>query len=376
MAALTQIFHLLRNGYMAQDILKAVTKTKPEIATSINKLLDYGYEADALLKAMTDKKDKTTPSMFRSEFGDYLRRINDQSQKDYNKLIKGIVMAGATAKEAQSIFKKYGKPPIEVLPPEAPKKEMPSVAKQPTLIAPIPTMERPVETQVQAQPQVVPKRRQIATAPEMPQEPIALAPPGGLTPKQQTIAMKEASLAKERQQPAQPSAPIILEQQIPVMKAQPQVAPQPMMPVVQPIAMQPSTLFSTQQYAKNPTFGNALDKVIKQGLSKKQIMELIKKAFSKQAREFEQETGRSIEEEVDAMMGERKEKRKPKLPQSKEEKLLENAGLKPKVKQLRTKGQSMLEQLVEPPMQKKTTENVDKQAFLMEMQKLKDILGR
>lgn len=315
---LTQIFNLLQKGYLAKDILGAVTKLKPDLSDKVGQLMKYGYGAEVILKALTDKSNKTTPSMFRSEFGDYLRNVNEQSAKDYDKLIKTITTAGVASKAVSNLFSKYGTPSLEMgdQGAEVPQEE-PSAAPQ----------------------------QQV-------QQPVA--PPEGLIPSQERVASIPS---------AQPSA-------------EQMQAPEMRMPSTGMGQAEQPSLFSSRQYQQNPVFGDTIVKAVKQNFSKKQIMELVNKAFRKQAADFEQETGKSIEDEIDTLMKSKRDVvdsilyKKSQMP-------LVDAGVKPKLSLSKKKpSASLLEQMIQPSTElpKGVTPNVDKQAFLMQMEELKKLL--
>lgn len=377
MNAIVQALGLLSTGLKAADIIEAIADNKPDLSGKIDKLIQTGQSAESILRALVDKENKTTERMFRSEFGDYLANIKKQSAKDYKSLVNTIATAGIATVAGSKLFKKYGQPAIEILGPEqtSEKPIAPETAAEsfrappqvemrpPSQVAPSAAVEQPL----------VPKTRQIST-PIPTEAPIPLPSSEGLTPRQENIVRREQELRQQQAQPQAQVQPIILEQRPAPIAPRPQAAMPEPVPRVEPI--KGPMLLETEQYKKNPVFGNAILKAVKQGFSKKQVKELIEKAFRKQAGEFEQETGRNIEDELDILYS-GKNKVLQSILTPAEEKPLVEAGLKPKLKLSKAKPNvSMLDVLTQAPEQKQTgvSPNVDKQAFLMQLQELKKLL--
>lgn len=379
-----QIFNLVARGVQASTILKGITELSPKLSPAIDKLFAAGLVADMILPKLVSKEE-IPPSMFRSDFGDYLGQIKANSAKDYNRLIKALVTTGATGTAVKSIFSKYKIPDrfmqpdfttqedIEILPAE-PVGQKPTVPRQAAQIEM--QSPEPIVTQQQQplplQPAGIAPQRQITT-PIPSGATIPMAPPEGLTPRQQTISAREQQLVQERQQPTPQLQPIVLEQKAPAPQIIREQAPSAEMQ--RQDAKRPM-LLDTQQYSRNPVFGDTLLKAVKQGFNKKQIKDLIQKAFRRQAAEFEEETGRSIEDELDILYEGKKDILERTL-MPKKEKPLVDAGLKPKLKLAKPKpSKSLLEQIIEPTAElpRSVSPNVDKQAFLMQMEELKKLL--
>lgn len=389
MRALTSVFNALRQGKNATQILGSVAKAAPKVGDKLAKFAAAGYTADFILSRLVSPEGKVPESMFRSDFGDYLAQMQENNKQDYNRLIKTLVTTGVGAKAVKDIFARNNIPMSIITPakPPAPPSAPPTtitVGGRPSPSAPA---QIGVPTPQTAQPIPAPRRIQT-TVPATGGSAIPMPPPGGLTPFQAKVAQTPPT-----PQVIPSGSPIALPQQMPMAQPQP-VQPQVPVGKVQPMQPQapiapvatPTALLASETIKNKPALGQALVKAVKQGMKKKQIMELIERNFKQAAGSFEDETGMSIEEAVDELIANKdtiEEPKKPKAPKtvrligSKNDKKLEDAGLKPKIK---VKQQpDMLGQLTQAPSikmpQRENTENVDKQAFIMQLQELKKLLG-
>lgn len=383
----SQIFNLVAQGVAASTILDGLTKAAPKISPVVSKLLTAGVAADMILPKLISKKEEIPPSLFRSDFGDYLSQIKANSAKDYNRLIKAIVNTGTAGAAVKSIFSKYKIPETFIKPdgteptgetidvtPKAPVTPAPAQQRAMAPVAQLPSLP-PVQ-------EPVPKQRQLQTTTPMAgsQQPIALPPPEGLTPQQINILARSAQSG----QVMPTGAPIALQQQIPPPSPAPVVAARaaaaPRETAVQPVAP-PTALLASETIKAKPQLGQFLVKAIKQGIGKKPILDAIKRSFGPVSAEFERETGIPMEKAVDELIANKESIQEPERPKKTRlettptQKKLENAGLKPKLK-VKAKP-DMLEQLTQAPAisTPQTTENVDKQAFLMQLKELKKLLG-
>ena len=383
----SQIFNLVASGVAASTILDGLTKVAPKISPVVSKLLTAGVAADMILPKLISKKEEIPPSLFRSDFGDYLSQIKANSAKDYNRLIKAIVNTGTTGAAVKSIFSKY-KIPETFIKPDGTEPRGETIDVTPRApVTPAPPQQRAMApiAQVPMQPPVqepIPKQRQLQTTMPMAEtrQPIALPPPEGLTPQQMNILARSAQAG----QTMPTGATIALPQQLPPPSPAPVVAAPAAMPpreaALQPVAP-PTALLASETIKAKPQLGQFLVKAIKQGIGKKPILDAIKRSFGPVSAEFERETGIPMEKAVDELIANKESIQEPsrakkvRLETTPTQKKLEEAGLKPKLK-VKAKP-SMLEQLTQAPSisTPQTTENVDKQAFLMQLKELKKLLG-
>lgn len=376
---LTSVFNALRQGKNATQIIGSIAKATPKVADKLTKLAAAGYTADFILSRLVSPEGKIPESMVRSDFGDYLAQLEENNKKDYNRLLKTLVTAGVGAKAVSDIFKRNNIPTTflqtPATPPPAPKATPTTInvgGMQPQAPAQIgtPTMQ-PAPPVAQALP---PQQRIQTTVPASGGGTIQLPPPQGLSPQQTNILAREAGV----QRTIPTGQPIALPQQMPM--AQPtRMQPQAPAMAPQPIAM-PTRLLGSTTVQKKPALGQAIVKAAKQGLSKDQILRFVKNNLKPVAAEFEKETGMSIEDAIDEVLTNKDTIEAPKLvnkmarlPLSKQDKALTNAGLKPKLKS-KTKTPNVADLAVQAGA-KPPTDNVAKQAFLMNLMELKKLFG-
>lgn len=351
---LQTIFKLVQAGLTAKQILSGVAEQKPKIGATVNKLLNIGYTAENILHKLSDKKNKTRPQLFTTDFGKYLNEVENANQKDYNRLIKGLSVAGVGAAALTKLFKKYPVPDIQV--------------------------EEFVEPEAQQAPEVQQQLAQSVTPPQLPAPPeVVRAEPGEIitppvTPEQRG-QIKRFEAAKR------------LQPEMTMAEAKAPSISQPTAPSPQPTAPQPQVeskpiIFETELFKSRPTPANAIKQVIDQGFSEKSVQKFVDKNFAEYAKQFKIETGKDIKQEIKdliASKGKFKAPTKPKqLFTSKQDKELQDAGLKPKLKPMRKK-QQMGDFMKQVQESARPTENLtaptDRQAFMNSILEIENLLG-
>lgn len=354
-AALQTIFKMVQAGLTAKQILSSVSEEKPKIGATVNKLLNLGYSAENILHKLSDKKGKTRPQLFTTDFGKYLNEVENANQKDYNRLIKGLSVAGVGAAALTKLFKKYPAPEIQVEEFVEPESQQAPVAQQ-QLTQPVspPQLPAPPEV-VRAEP------GEVITPPITPQQRGEIKRFEALKRLQPEMTIAEGKAPSERQ----PSA----------ISPQPQQsAPQPSAPVPQ-IGSQP-ILFETETYKQMPGPGNTIRQLVQKGFNEKTIERFVTSNLKKYATRFELETGKSMKQEIRDLIA--KAPPKPKqLFTSKEDKKIQDAGLKPKLKPMRKK-QEMGDFMKQVQESARPTESLtaptDRQAFMNSLLELQNLL--
>lgn len=323
--SLPMVFRLLQMGLDAKNILDQYSDKEPQVGSKLSKLQNLGYSPETILKQLIDKSSRTTPQMFTTDFGNYLNEMEKRSEKDHNRFIKGIAVAGATAKGLQTLYKKYGRFQL----PETKDFESTEKPQEPILS----------DQQQQMQPEATQRQ------------------PVGKETQQQSFVRPEEPLE-------QPTESIL----------------KPTEPTTQ-IDLNKPIIFDTKLHQTNPIFGETLDKLAKQGFSKKQIESIAVRAFGRLAARFENETERSIGQEIEALIANKDQPtplRKPKqLVSSEDDKKMQDAGVKPILKPIRQKNKidaSMLDMLTQAPQQKQQSLPNQKQAFMANMMELQRLL--
>lgn len=358
---LQTIFKLVQAGLTAKQILSGVAEEKPKIGATVNKLLNLGYTAENILHKLSDKKNKTRPQLFTTDFGKYLNEVENANQKDYNRLIKGLSVAGVGAAALTKLFKKYPVPDIQVEEYVEPEAQQAPVRQQEPVVQPVtpPQLPAPPEL-VRAEP------GEIITPPVTPEQRGQIKRFEAAKRLQPEMTMAEAKAPSI----SQPSA-------ISIQPSAPQPSAVTQAPESQPI------LFDTETYKRMSTPGNAIRQVVEQGFNQKQIEKFVNLNFRDFASRFENETGKSIKTEIKDLIANRgrlkvPEKKPKQLFTNKEDKKIQDAGLKPKLKPMRKKQQmgDFMKQIQESA--KTPTESLnaptDRQAFMNSMLELQNLL--
>jgi hypothetical protein len=351
------IFDLLKKGNDAKDILTNLGK-------SSNKLKDLSYltltgtNASKILQDLftdTEKdKEKYPEEIFQSTFGNYLKSIDSKSKKDYKNAVKNIASVGLAAYGLSKLGKKYPVPDIQVEETITTEEPQAPVTPQAPLAQPVTPLQLPAPPEVvRAQPGEI------------------ITPP--VTPEQRgQIKRFEAA---QRLQPEMTMA----EAKAPSVSQPSAISPQP--PAPQPQVESKPIIFETELFKSRPTPANAIKQVIDQGFSEKSVQKFVDKNFAEYAKQFKIETGKDIKQEIKdliASKGKFKAPTKPKqLFTSKQDKELQDSGLKPKLKPMRKKQQmgDFMKQVQESARPTESlTAPTDRQAFMNSMLELQNLL--
>ena len=350
---LQTIFKLVQAGLTAKQILSGVAEQKPKIGATVNKLLNIGYTAENILHKLSDKKNKTRPQLFTTDFGKYLNEVENANQKDYNRLIKGLSVAGVGAAALTKLFKKYPVPDIQV--------------------------EEYVEPEAQQAPVSPQQLVQPVTPPQLPAPPeVVRAQPGEIITPPVTPEQRGQIKRFEAAQRLQPEM-TMAEAKAPSVSQPSAISPQP--PAPQPQVESKPIIFETELFKNRPTPANAIKQVIDQGFSEKSVERFVDKNFAEYARQFKIETGKDIKQEIKDLIASKGKFKAPSKPKqlftSKEDKKIQDAGLKPKLKPMRKKQQmgDFMKQVQESARPTESlTAPTDRQAFMNSMLELQNFL--
>ncbi len=357
------IFDLLKKGNDAKDILSNLGKSSTKLK-DLSYLALTGTNASKTLQQLftdTEKdREKYPEGIFQSKFGDYLNSIESRSKKDYKNAVKNIASVGLAAYGLSKLGKKYPVPDIQVEEYVEPEAQQAPLTPQAPVAQPVtpPQLPAPPEV-VRAQP------GEIITPPVTPEQRGQIKRFEAAKRLQPEMTMAEAKAPSVSQPSAisiQPSAP------------QPSALTQD--PESQPI------LFDTETYKRMKTPGNAIRQVVEQGFGQKQIEKFVNLNFRDFASRFENETGKSIKTEIKDLIANRgrlkvPEKKPKQLFTSKEDKQLQDSGLKPKLKPMRKKQQmgDFMKQIQESARPTESlTAPTDRQAFMNSMLELQNLL--
>lgn len=352
------ILELLKQGQNAKEIVSNFGKSNSKLK-DLEYLSQTGISASKILQDLftdTEKdKEKYPEEIFQSKFGDYLKSIDSKSKKDFKNAVKNIAQVGLVAYSLSGLGKKYPVPDIQVeetITPEEPQAPVAQPLTPPQLPAP-PEVVRAQPGEI-ITPPVTPKQRGQIKRFEAAKR---------LQPEMTMAEAKAPSISQPSAISIQPSAP------------QPSAVTQA--PESQPI------LFDTETYKRMRTPGNAIRQVVEQGFDQKQIEKFVNLNFRDFASRFENETGKSIKTEIKDLIANRgrlkvPEKKPKQLFTSKEDKQLQDAGLKPKLKPMRKKQQmgDFMKQIQESARPTESlTAPTDRQAFMNSMLEIENLLG-
>ncbi len=351
------IFDLLKKGNDAKDILTNLGKSNTKLK-DLSYLGLTGTNASKTLQQLftnTEKdREKYPQEIFNTKFGDYLNSIESKSKKDYKNAVKNIASVGLAAYGLTKLGQKYPVPDIQVEEYVEPEAQQAPLTPQAPVAQPLtpPQLPAPPEV-VRAQPGEI------------------ITPP--VTPEQRG-QIKRFEAAK-RLQPEMTMA----EAKAPSVSQPSAISPQP--PAPQPQIESKPIIFETELFKSRPTPANAIKQVIDQGFSEKSVQKFVDKNFAEYAKQFKIETGKDIKQEIKdliASKGKFKAPTKPKqLFTSKQDKELQDSGLKPKLKPMRKKQQmgDFMKQVQESARPTESlTAPTDRQAFMNSMLELQNLL--
>jgi len=350
------IFDLLKKGNDAKDILTNLGKSNTKLK-DLSYLGLTGTNASKTLQQLftnTEKdREKYPQEIFNTKFGDYLNSIESKSKKDYKNAVKNIASVGLAAYGLTKLGQKYPVPDIQV-----------------------------EETITTEEPQATVAPQQLAqpvTPPQLPAPPeVVRAQPGEIITPPVTPEQRGQIKRFEAAQRLQPEM-TMAEAKAPSVSQPSAISPQP--PAPQPQVESKPIIFETELFKNRPTPANAIKQVVDQGFSEKSVERFVDKNFAEYARQFKIETGKDIKQEIKdliASKGKFKALTKPKqLFTSKQDKELQDSGLKPKLKPMRKKQQmgDFMKQVQESARPTESlTAPTDRQAFMNSMLELQNLL--
>jgi hypothetical protein len=220
---------------------------------------------------------------------------------------------------------------------------------------------------------------QPVTPPQLPAPPeVVRAQPGEIITPPVTPEQRGQIKRFEAAQRLQPEM-TMAEAKAPSVSQPSAISPQP--PAPQPQVESKPIIFETELFKSRPTPANAIKQVIDQGFSEKSVQKFVDKNFAEYAKQFKIETGKDIKQEIKdliASKGKFKAPTKPKqLFTSKQDKELQDSGLKPKLKPMRKKQQmgDFMKQVQESARPTESlTAPTDRQAFMNSMLELQNLL--
>lgn len=405
------ILELFKKGKDAKEVLQNIGKSDKKLS-DLKYLSEFGSDASKTIQDLfTDTEEdrqKYPKSMFTGDLGYYLRGIEERSKKDYKNAIKTLVGVGLAGYMLSPLGKKYPvpeviladkkEPPqpeqttIDIVPPQLPPPPEQMRAKEgETIIPPLSpkqqkakeekerqdrAFEKRFKTRMRMEPEA-PKAAELQPQLPSPQEPIraetgeVITPP--ITP-QQRGAIKRFEKG-QRLPPEMAQGPTLSQEERQPSAISPQPsAPQPSAPVPQ-TGSQP-ILFETETYKQMPAPGNTIRQLVQKGFNEKTIERFVTSNLKKYATRFELETGKSMKQEIRDLIA--KAPPKPKqLFTSKEDKKIQDAGLKPKLKPMRKK-QEMGDFMKQVQESARPTESLtaptDRQAFMNSLLELQNLL--
>jgi hypothetical protein len=384
------ILELFKKGKDAKEVLQNIGKSDKKLS-DLKYLAEFGSDASKTIQDLfTDTEEdrqKYPQELFNTKFGEYLNSVEQRSKKDYKNAVKTLVGVGLAGYMLSPLGKKYPvpeviladkkEPPqpeqttIDIVPPELPPPTEQMRAKEgETIIPPLSPKQQKAKEEKERQDRAFEKRfktrlRMEPEAPEAPQAPELqpqLPPPQERSVKPDEVIIPPITpqirgaikrFEKGQRLPpemAQGPTSSQAERQPSAISPQPQPStpkpstPQPLAISPQPSAPVPQTgsqpiLFETETYKQMPGPGNAIRQLVLKGYKQKPIEKFVVSNLKKYAQSFEIETGKSIRQEIRDLIANKDNLKAPPKPKqlftSKEDKAIQDAGLKPKLTPIR-----------------------------------------
>jgi hypothetical protein len=412
------ILELFKKGKDAKEVLQNIGKSDKKLS-DLKYLSEFGSDASKTIQDLfTDTEEdrqKYPKSMFTGDLGYYLRGIEERSKKDYKNAIKTLVGVGLTGYMLSPLGKKYPipeviledkkEPPqpeqttIDIVPPELPPPTEQMRAKEgETIIPPLSPKQQKAKEEKERQDRAFEKRfkTRLRMEPEAPQAPKAPELQPQLPPPQERSVKPDEVITPpitpqirgaikrfekgQRLPPEMAQGPTLSQEERQPLAISPQPsAPQPSAPELE-TKSQP-ILFETETYKQMQGPGNTIIQLVQKGFNEKTIERFVVSNLKKYASRFELETGKSIKQEIRDLIANKDNLKAPPKPKqlftSKEDKKIQDAGLKPKLKPMRKK-QEMGDFMKQVQESARPTESLtaptDRQAFMNSLLELQNLL--